>query len=154
MRKPIEILLIIANRYCRRNARFPLHSSPHTKFQKCAARVLIRPGVWGIQNRNLITQYLKIFVSFRNSGLPGETEHFPILCLEVFKTFLFSVSILWRVAPVSLNFPFIHFKGAMSQEKVFGHVRVECSVYYWSYIRYSDYYNLRQQAHHTSHITP
>ena len=35
-----EILLIIPNRYCRRNARFPVHSSPDWKFQKCAARVL------------------------------------------------------------------------------------------------------------------
>ena len=41
----LEILLIMANRYCRRNARFPVHSSPHRKFQKCAARVLIRPGL-------------------------------------------------------------------------------------------------------------
>ena len=40
-----EILLIIANRYCRRNARFPVHSSSsYRKFQKCAASVLIRPG--------------------------------------------------------------------------------------------------------------
>ena len=39
-----EILLIIENRYCRRNARFPVHSSLHWKFQKCAARVLIRPA--------------------------------------------------------------------------------------------------------------
>ena len=28
---------------CRRNARFPVHSSPPRKFQKCAARFLIRP---------------------------------------------------------------------------------------------------------------
>ena len=38
------ILLIIPNRYCRRNVRFPGYSSPHGTFQKCAARVLIRPG--------------------------------------------------------------------------------------------------------------
>ena len=38
-----EILFIIGNRYCRRNERFPLHSSPHRKFQKCTTRVLIRP---------------------------------------------------------------------------------------------------------------
>ena len=37
------ILLIIAGRYCRRNARFLTHSSTHRKFQQCAARVLIRP---------------------------------------------------------------------------------------------------------------
>ena len=30
-----EILLIAAIRYCRRNARFPVHTSPHRKFQKC-----------------------------------------------------------------------------------------------------------------------
>ena len=41
----VEILLIIANRYCGRYAGFPVRSSPHKKFQKCAARVLIRPGV-------------------------------------------------------------------------------------------------------------
>ena len=29
--------------YCRRNARFPVHSSPPRKFQECAARFLIRP---------------------------------------------------------------------------------------------------------------
>ena len=29
---------------CRRNARFPMHSSPQRKFQKCTARVLIRPA--------------------------------------------------------------------------------------------------------------
>ena len=40
----VETLLIIANRYCRRNARFLVHSNPHRKFQMCAARVLIRPG--------------------------------------------------------------------------------------------------------------
>ena len=31
------------NRYCRRNARFPMHCSPHRKFQKCTAHVLICP---------------------------------------------------------------------------------------------------------------
>ena len=39
-----EILLIIANKSCRRNVRFPVHNSSHRKFQKCASRVLIRPG--------------------------------------------------------------------------------------------------------------
>ena len=39
-----EILLMIANRYCRRNARFAVLSSPHRKLQKWAARVLIHPG--------------------------------------------------------------------------------------------------------------
>ena len=29
--------------YCRQNARFPVHTSPPRKFQKCAARFLIRP---------------------------------------------------------------------------------------------------------------
>ena len=29
--------------YCRRNAKILVHGSPHRKFQKCAARVLIRP---------------------------------------------------------------------------------------------------------------
>ena len=43
-----EILLIISNRYCRRNARFPVHSRPHRKFQKCAARVLIHLGLTGV----------------------------------------------------------------------------------------------------------
>ena len=31
--------------YCRRNAKIPVHSSPHRKFQKFATRVLIRP-IW------------------------------------------------------------------------------------------------------------
>ena len=44
LREQGEILLIIPNKYCRRNAGCPMHSSPHRKFQKCAARVLIRPG--------------------------------------------------------------------------------------------------------------
>ena len=39
-----EIFSIIANRYCRRNARFPVHSSPYRKLQKFVARVLICPG--------------------------------------------------------------------------------------------------------------
>ena len=30
--------------YCRRNARFPVHTSPPRKFSACAARFLIRPG--------------------------------------------------------------------------------------------------------------
>ena len=30
--------------YCRRNARFPVHTSPPRKFSECAARCLIRPG--------------------------------------------------------------------------------------------------------------
>ena len=36
--------VIMANRFCKRNAGCPVHNSPHRKFQKCAARVLIRPG--------------------------------------------------------------------------------------------------------------
>ena len=40
----LEILLFIPNKYCRRNARFPVHTSPHRKFPKCAARVLIHPA--------------------------------------------------------------------------------------------------------------
>ena len=38
--------------YCRRNARFPVHSSPHRKFQKCAACVLIRSGQFNYDNRS------------------------------------------------------------------------------------------------------
>ena len=34
----------IANRYCRRNAGCPVHSSPHREFQKCDARISIRTG--------------------------------------------------------------------------------------------------------------
>ena len=29
--------------YCRRNARFPVHTSPPRKFSECAARFLVRP---------------------------------------------------------------------------------------------------------------
>ena len=39
-----EILLIMADRYCKQNAGCPVHGSPHRKFEKCAARVLIHPG--------------------------------------------------------------------------------------------------------------
>ena len=31
--------------YCRRNARFPVHTCPPRKFSECAARFLIRPGL-------------------------------------------------------------------------------------------------------------
>ena len=31
--------------YCRRNSRFPVHTSPPRKFSECAARFLIRPGL-------------------------------------------------------------------------------------------------------------
>ena len=48
----VDILLIIANRYCRRNARFPVRSSPHRKFQKCAARVLTRPDPFLLGSEN------------------------------------------------------------------------------------------------------
>ena len=41
VRKRGEILFIMPNRYCRRNARCLVQSSPHRKFQKCSTRVLI-----------------------------------------------------------------------------------------------------------------
>ena len=37
--------------YCRRNARFPVHTSPPRKFSECAARFLIRPLF--TKNRNV-----------------------------------------------------------------------------------------------------
>ena len=40
--------------YCRRNARFPVHSSPHKKFQKCATLLLIRPDYSHINSNNLL----------------------------------------------------------------------------------------------------
>ena len=45
LREQGEILSIIPNRYCRGNAGCPVHSSPQRKFQKCAARGLIRPDL-------------------------------------------------------------------------------------------------------------
>ena len=38
--RAVELKTIVL--YCRRNARFPVHSSPPRKLQKCAARFLIR----------------------------------------------------------------------------------------------------------------
>ena len=63
-----EILLIITNRYCGRNARFPVDSSRHRKFQKCTARVLIRPDSTGSWNPRLLnTHFREIFRKSSNT---------------------------------------------------------------------------------------
>ena len=66
-----EILLIMANRCWRRNGRSPLHGSPQRKFQRCAARVLIRADF-----RHLKVSWVK---AYQISCLFIFTSMYPLL---------------------------------------------------------------------------
>ena len=59
--------------YCRQNARFPVHSSPPKKFQKCAARFLIRPA-W---HRDYLVQHLLFFWTSRCIIMPF-SQFYPL----------------------------------------------------------------------------